>query len=144
MTAGRESAARYSSPWRTGGRHSSNRSAGRSFGGPRLAPRLSPNKTWSGLIGGVLCAAAVGGSVALFVNSTLVITILLLSGILAVVAQIGDLAESMAKRHFGVKDTSGLIPGHGGLLDRLDGMLAVIPAVALLSLFGGGSVLTWR
>ncbi len=118
--------------------------AGRSFGGPRLAPRLSPNKTWSGLIGGVLCAAAVGGSVALFVNSTLVITILLLSGILAVVAQIGDLAESMAKRHFGVKDTSGLIPGHGGLLDRLDGMLAVIPAVALLSLFGGGSVLTWR
>jgi phosphatidate cytidylyltransferase len=118
--------------------------AGRSFGGPRLAPRLSPNKTWSGLIGGVVCAAVVGGSVAFFINSTIVITILLLSGILAVVAQIGDLAESMAKRHFGVKDTSGLIPGHGGLLDRLDGMLAVIPAVALLSLFGGGSVLTWR
>jgi phosphatidate cytidylyltransferase len=118
--------------------------AGRSFGGPRLAPRLSPNKTWSGLIGGVLCAAAVGGIVALLVNSTIVITILLLSGILALVAQIGDLAESMAKRHFGVKDTSGLIPGHGGLLDRFDGMLAVIPVVALLSLFGGGSVLTWR
>jgi phosphatidate cytidylyltransferase len=118
--------------------------AGRTFGGPRLAPRLSPNKTWSGLIGGVVCAAAVGGIVALFVNSTIVITILLISGILAVVAQIGDLAESMAKRHFGVKDSSSLIPGHGGLLDRFDGMLAVIPAVALLSLFGGGSVLTWR
>jgi phosphatidate cytidylyltransferase len=118
--------------------------AGRTFGGPRLAPRLSPNKTWSGLIGAVLCAAAVGGIVALFVNSTIVVTILLLSGILAVVAQLGDLAESMVKRHCGVKDSSSLIPGHGGLLDRFDGMLAVIPAVALLSLFGGGSVLTWR
>jgi phosphatidate cytidylyltransferase len=118
--------------------------AGRTFGGPRLAPRLSPNKTWSGLIGAVLCAAAVGGIVALFVNSTIVVTILLLSGILAVVAQLGDLAESMVKRHCGVKDSSSLIPGHGGLLDRFDGMLAVIPAVALLSLVGGGSVLTWR
>jgi phosphatidate cytidylyltransferase len=118
--------------------------AGRTFGGPRLAPRLSPNKTWSGLIGGVICAAAAGGLVASFVNSKMITTIVLLSGILAVVAQIGDLAESMAKRHFGVKDSSGLIPGHGGLLDRFDGMLAVIPAVVLLSLFGGGSVLTWR
>lgn len=118
--------------------------AGRTFGGPRLAPRLSPNKTWSGLIGAVVCAAAAGGIVALFVDSTIVVTILLLSGILAVVAQVGDLAESMVKRHCGVKDSSSLIPGHGGLLDRFDGMLAVIPAVALLSLFGGGSVLTWR
>jgi phosphatidate cytidylyltransferase len=118
--------------------------AGRTFGGPRLAPRLSPNKTWSGLIGGVVCAAAVGGIVALVVNSTIVVTILLLSGILAVVAQLGDLAESMVKRHCGVKDSSSLIPGHGGLLDRFDGMLAVIPAVVVLSLFGGGSVLTWR
>jgi phosphatidate cytidylyltransferase len=118
--------------------------AGRTFGGPRLAPRFSPNKTWSGLIGGVVCAAAVGGIVASFVDSTIVVTILLLSGILAVVAQLGDLAESMVKRHCGVKDSSSLIPGHGGLLDRFDGMLAVIPAVALLSLFGGGSVLTWR
>jgi phosphatidate cytidylyltransferase len=118
--------------------------AGRTFGGARLAPRLSPNKTWSGLIGGVVCAAAAGVVVALFVDSTIIVTISLLSGILAVVAQIGDLAESMAKRHFGVKDSSGLIPGHGGLLDRFDGMLTVIPAVALLSLFGGGSVLTWR
>jgi phosphatidate cytidylyltransferase len=118
--------------------------AGRSFGGPRLAPRFSPNKTWSGLIGGVVCAAAVGGIVASFAGSTIVVTILLLSGILAVVAQLGDLAESMVKRHCGVKDSSSLIPGHGGLLDRFAGMLAVIPAVALLSLFGGGSVLTWR
>src|SRR5260221_11653508 len=109
--------------------------AGRTFGGPRLAPRLSPNKTWSGLIGAVLCAAAVGGIVALFVNSTIVVTILLLSGILAVVAQLGDLAESMVKRHCGVKDSSSLIPGHGGLLHRFGGMLAVIPPLGLLHPF---------
>jgi phosphatidate cytidylyltransferase len=118
--------------------------AGRTFGGPRLAPRISPNKTWSGLLGGIVCAAAVGAAAGLLLDSAYAVPLTLLSGGLAVVAQIGDLAESVAKRHFGVKDSSGLIPGHGGLLDRLDGMLAVIPAVALLSLCGGGSVLTWR
>jgi phosphatidate cytidylyltransferase len=118
--------------------------AGRALGGPRLAPRISPNKTWSGLLGGIVCAAAVGGGAGLLLDSAYIVPLVLLSGGLAVVAQLGDLAESVAKRHFGVKDSSGLIPGHGGLLDRLDGMLAVIPAVALLSLFGGGSVLTWR
>jgi phosphatidate cytidylyltransferase len=118
--------------------------AGRTFGGPRLAPRFSPNKTWSGLLGGVVCAALVGGIAGLLVGSAYVVPLMLLSGALAVVAQTGDLAESIAKRHFGVKDSSGLIPGHGGLLDRLDGMLTVIPAVALLTLCGGGSVLTWR
>ncbi len=69
----------------------------------------------------------------------------LVSAGLAIVEQFGDLAESVAKRRFGVKDSSGLIPGHGGLLDRLDGLLAVVPAVALLTLIGGGgSVLAWR
>jgi len=63
---------------------------------------------------------------------------------LAIVEQFGDLAESAAKRRFGVKDSNGLIPGHGGLLDRLDGLLAVVPAVALPTLIGDGSVLTWR
>jgi phosphatidate cytidylyltransferase len=63
---------------------------------------------------------------------------------LAIVEQFGDLAESAAKRRFGVKDSSGLIPGHGGLLDRLDGLLAVIPIVALLTLIGGRSPLAWR
>jgi len=64
--------------------------------------------------------------------------------VLAIVEQIGDMAESFAKRRFGVKDSGNLIPGHGGLLDRLDGMLAVVAAVVVLSLVTGGSVLTWR
>jgi phosphatidate cytidylyltransferase len=118
--------------------------AGRTFGGPRLAPRVSPNKTWAGLLGGVVCAAAVGGVTGVLLGATPIVPLVLLSGALAVVAQTGDLAESIAKRHFGVKDSSGLIPGHGGLLDRLDGMLTVVPAVALLTLCGGESVLAWR
>ena len=78
------------------------------------------------------------------VGTTAVLPLVLVSAGLAIVEQFGDLAESVAKRRFGVKDASSLIPGHGGLLDRLDGLLAVIPAVALLTLIGGGSVLTWR
>jgi phosphatidate cytidylyltransferase len=118
--------------------------AGRALGGPRLAPRVSPNKTWAGLAGGVVCAAAAGAVTALLLGSSAMGAVVPLSGALAVVAQAGDLVESVAKRRFGVKDSSGLIPGHGGLLDRLDGMLAVIPAVALLSIFGGSGVLTWQ
>jgi phosphatidate cytidylyltransferase len=117
--------------------------AGRTFGGPRLAPRVSPNKTWSGLLGGIVCAAAAGTGAGLILGTPDLGAVIVLSGALAVVAQTGDLTESIAKRHFGVKDSSGLIPGHGGLLDRLDGMLTVIPAVALLTHFGGG-VLAWR
>jgi phosphatidate cytidylyltransferase len=115
---------------------------GRSIGGPRLAPRWSPGKTWAGLAGGMLCAALAGAATALTLGLSSVPLILISAG-LAIVAQFGDLAESVAKRRFGVKDTSGLIPGHGGLLDRLDGLLAVIPAVSLMTLFGGQSVLAW-
>jgi phosphatidate cytidylyltransferase len=117
--------------------------AGKTFGGPRLAPQMSPSKTWSGLAGGIVFAGIVGLVTASVLNST----VLLISGVsaaLAVVEQFGDLAESVAKRRFGVKDASALIPGHGGLLDRVDGLLAVVPVVALLSLVGGSSVLTWR
>ena len=117
---------------------------GRSLGGPRLAPRWSPRKTWSGFVGGVVCAALAGGATALALRIASTAPLMLVSAGLAIVAQFGDLAESLAKRRFGVKDSSGLIPGHGGLLDRLDGLLAAIPAVALLTLIGGHSVLAWR
>lgn len=116
---------------------------GRTAGGPRLAPNWSPNKTWAGLLGGTICAGIIGAITAFLLKSVPVLPLVLTSAGLAIVEQFGDLAESVAKRRFGVKDSSGLIPGHGGLLDRLDGLLAAIPAVALLTLLGGG-VLPWR
>ncbi len=109
--------------------------AGRLIGGPRLAPRLSPKKTWSGLGGGMTAAALVGWSMAP-AGAVAAERLAALSAVLAVLAQAGDLAESGLKRYFGVKDSSHLIPGHGGVLDRLDGLLVVAPAVALLALFG--------
>jgi phosphatidate cytidylyltransferase len=118
--------------------------AGRGFGGPRLAPRWSPRKTWAGVIGGTGCAALAGWATARVAGASPVLPLVLVSAGLAIVGQFGDLAESVAKRRFDVKDSSGLIPGHGGLLDRLDGLLAVVPAVALLTLIGGGSVPSWR
>jgi phosphatidate cytidylyltransferase len=116
---------------------------GSRIGGPRLAPRWSPRKTWAGLLGGILCAALTGWAAALLLNGPAALPLVILSAGLAIVGQFGDLAESAAKRRFGVKDSSDLIPGHGGLLDRLDGLLAVIPAVAIVTAIRGGSVLAW-
>ena len=97
--------------------------AGRLLGGPRLAPSISPGKTWSGAAGGLAAAVLVGAAAAALGWGHLGL-VMLAAGILGVTAQIGDLLESAVKRHFGVKDSGRLIPGHGGLLDRLDGLMA--------------------
>jgi phosphatidate cytidylyltransferase len=104
--------------------------AGRLIGGPKLAPAISPKKTWSGLLGGMIAAAVVGAAAAALREDWAPATLAAASVILAVIAQGGDLLESSIKRHFGVKDASGLIPGHGGLMDRVDGLLTVAIAVA--------------
>ena len=103
--------------------------AGRSIGGPKLAPRISPSKTWSGLAGGVLAALMLGFLLHRFAG--LPIQLAAASGLLAVAAQLGDLRESAMKRRAGVKDSGTMLPGHGGVLDRLDGVVAAAPLAAL-------------
>jgi phosphatidate cytidylyltransferase len=117
--------------------------AGRLIGGPRLAPCISPNKTWAGLAGGVGLAAATSAGFAGASGQTQVFSPAAVGAVLGLMAQIGDLAESWVKRRFGVKDTSGLIPGHGGLLDRVDGLLIVILVVALFVAADKGNFLQW-
>lgn len=117
---------------------------GKAIGGPKLAPGISPNKTWAGLIGGLVCACLWGLAAGYATELLAPVSLFVLSGALALVSQAGDLAESRIKRHFGVKDSGGLIPGHGGMFDRLDGLLAVAPVVAILYQFGGGTLLQWR
>jgi phosphatidate cytidylyltransferase len=118
--------------------------AGRLFGGPRLAPRISPGKTWSGAIGGLVAAALVGVVAALLVPDARVLPAALLAACLGIASQTGDLLESALKRRFGVKDSGRLIPGHGGLLDRLDGMLLAAPLAALMALALGQSTVIWQ
>jgi phosphatidate cytidylyltransferase len=113
---------------------------GRFFGGPRLAPAISPNKTWSGTIGGLVAGTAAGLAVLAAAGVPLRGPHLAVLLVAAVSAQIGDLAESAMKRRFGVKDASQLVPGHGGLMDRLDGFLAAgIVALAIGWIRGGGA-----
>ncbi|AEG49022.1 phosphatidate cytidylyltransferase [Sphingobium chlorophenolicum L-1] len=107
--------------------------AGRSIGGPKLAPRVSPSKTWSGLGGGVLAALLVGFLLYRFAG--LPVQLAAASGLLAVAAQLGDLFESAMKRRAGVKDSGTLLPGHGGVMDRLDGVVAAAPLAAACYMF---------
>lgn len=114
--------------------------AGRIVGGPKLAPTISPKKTWAGLIGAVKAAALVGGLGALWIPEGGALGLAVLGGALAVIAQMGDLAESAFKRRFGVKDASALIPGHGGVMDRVDGLTAASLALALIVAATGGTL----
>ncbi|HEY9567651.1 MAG TPA: phosphatidate cytidylyltransferase [Thalassobaculum sp.] len=117
--------------------------AGRTIGGPKLMPSVSPSKTWAGVAGG-MAGAAVGGLVAAtLVEEADPWVLAPIGALLAVVAQIGDLLESAVKRVFRVKDSGRLIPGHGGVLDRVDGQVAVLPLVALAVHLSGRSVLAW-
>lgn len=112
--------------------------AGRGIGGPKLWPRVSPKKTWAGALGGLVASLAVAaGFAALGLGR--VGPLLLLSGMLSVVSQLGDLFESAVKRRFGVKDSSHIIPGHGGLMDRLDGFVAAVVVAAVFGFLRGGA-----
>jgi phosphatidate cytidylyltransferase len=106
--------------------------AGRAIGGPKIAPSISPNKTWAGLIGGAGAALLLGWVLAHYAG--LDWRLALASPFLAVLAQAGDFFESWLKRRAGVKDSGRLLPGHGGVLDRLDGLVTSVPFAALLVL----------
>ena len=112
--------------------------AGRGIGGPKLWPRVSPKKTWAGAIGGLVLSLAVAAGFAYYGVGRLV-PLLVLATVLTVVSQLGDLFESAVKRNFGVKDSSHIIPGHGGLLDRLDGYVFAVVAAALIGFVRSGA-----
>ncbi|HEX8664070.1 MAG TPA: phosphatidate cytidylyltransferase [Beijerinckiaceae bacterium] len=112
--------------------------AGRRFGGPKLWPAVSPKKTWSGFLGGLAAAVAAGAAVVLVARRfgwevpVPLGAVILLSAVASVLSQLGDLGESALKRRFGAKDSGHLIPGHGGVMDRLDGFFAVAALMALV------------
>ncbi|MEZ7135019.1 phosphatidate cytidylyltransferase [Komagataeibacter sp. SM21] len=120
--------------------------AGRIFGGPKLAPRISPAKTWSGSAGGLLSAVLGGMLIAGLMPGALPGAVwrgAVFGALVAIAAQTGDLAESALKRARGVKDSGTILPGHGGLLDRFDGLLVAAPMAALLSLGAVGRAAFW-
>ena len=112
--------------------------AGRAIGGPKLWPAVSPKKTWAGAIGGTLGGIAAGALTVTLFGLPVPPMLLLVACLLSVVAQAGDLLESAIKRHFGAKDAGSIIPGHGGLMDRLDGFLTAAAAAAMVGLIRGG------
>ena len=116
---------------------------GRAVGGRKLAPAISPGKTISGAIGGLVAGMAVGAVASAAAGSGAPLIGALWAGLIAAVSQIGDLFESYLKRLFGVKDSGRLIPGHGGVLDRLDALIVAAPFSALLALVIGRGVVIW-
>ena len=112
--------------------------AGRGIGGPKLWPRVSPKKTWAGAVGGFVASLVIAaGFVAFGLGKTG--PLLLLGAVLSIASQLGDLFESAVKRRFGVKDSSHIIPGHGGLMDRLDGFVAAVVLAAIFGFLRGGA-----
>jgi phosphatidate cytidylyltransferase len=109
--------------------------SGRMIGGPKLAPLISPKKTWAGFAGAIAGSAIASAGFAYFAQLESVIMLILLAGALAIVEQGGDLFESALKRSFNVKDAGQLIPGHGGVIDRVDGLVAVLVAAVLIGFF---------
>jgi phosphatidate cytidylyltransferase len=117
--------------------------AGRLIGGLKLAPSISPSKTWAGLLGGVGSAALIGYFIARALNANHPAVALALSPVLAVVAQLGDLFESHFKRRAGVKESGDLIPGHGGVLDRIDGLVFASVFASLFQAALGQQINWW-
>jgi phosphatidate cytidylyltransferase len=123
--------------------------AGRGIGGPKLAPAISPNKTWAGLGGAAFGAAVAGGLVGVLAGMPSIVPLVLIGALLGVVEQMGDLFESHLKRQHAVKDSGAAIPGHGGMLDRVDGLVAASLAAVLIGLVHSGAqhpgagVLVW-
>ncbi|WP_373503760.1 phosphatidate cytidylyltransferase [Aestuariivirga sp.] len=123
--------------------------AGRIIGGPKLAPRISPKKTWAGL-GGAMAGSALGAlAVGLWLGLPALVVLVMIAAAMAIVEQAGDLFKSAMKRHYGVKDSGRLIPGHGGVIDRVDGLVAVATAAALIGVLksgvehSGAGILLW-
>ncbi len=116
---------------------------GRTLGGPKLAATISPNKTWSGLVGGVLGAALWSGVWSYWTGIGSIFALAIIGGGTAILAQLGDLCVSFVKRRFGAKDTGNIIPGHGGVLDRMDGFIGAVPVVAMSLAITKGDISLW-
>ena len=116
---------------------------GRAIGGAKLAPRISPNKTWAGFIGALAFAGSVGFGCAVYMDKPDIWPIIVFSSLLGAISQCGDLLESWVKRRFHKKDMSGLIPGHGGLFDRADGLLAAAIVTWLTTVASGRRIMEW-
>ncbi len=115
---------------------------GKTFGGPKILPAISPKKTWSGLFGGMFAAALVNVFVGVVMGSPFLMMIIF-GAFLAIVSQVGDFLESWIKRKFDVKDSGTLLPGHGGILDRVDGITTTAPFIAFIAIINGGTVPLW-
>lgn len=112
---------------------------GKNIGGKKLIPSISPNKTWAGLLGGIIAAVVVSFITSISLKVPSMLLFVLVGSLLAIIEQAGDIFESWVKRQFDKKDSGGIIPGHGGILDRVDGLVVVAPVVALILLVTSGN-----